>query len=516
VPSPHCGDGYLHFNADPGKIGKIQLSEKDLEQWENLSKTQSASTAGMNGDGTWTYSRTVTAKLPDLGEVEIEINGYERWVPEGNLESPAKPGNFLRVKARVKATGAGSTSTKARITFKLKEVSTEPGVCLNWPLDRSADGSDLKFIKEENLSLDPGISESEAKSKGLVDEATAVISCFDYAAHGKLQITAVDKDDKPLRVNFQGREMKDVVIPKTDQDSRIADAWKAAKGAEGLPDDWDEAEVLLQDVKGDGLSLYAKYRGLAVVQIGSRNYVRLPPREKAHFVVDAFGVFDTIRWFQSSKIRAYQLDESLLRLPSRVVDFNGKGAKYAVRLEVDDSPAGPREQFAVTAKTGSPRVADQVKLFRGRMNAMLGRVLEKIQKAVAAPNAPENLEEVELLQNACGISLQEAAAALKSVNQAQLLERLVQLAAIHEMGHACGITDGHVKVVLKDGPDEKTGLPSEWLEYEETEQQVGDVLCPMQYLNKVGKRRFILQGVMGGSGMFCSDGFECFRYLTVK
>ncbi|MDP2876461.1 MAG: hypothetical protein Q8O00_09785, partial [Holophaga sp.] len=85
----------------------------------------------------------------------------------------------------------------------------------------------------------------------------------------------------------------------------------------------------------------------------------------------------------------------------------------------------------------------------------------------------------------------------------------------HEMGHACGISDGHVKAAVKDGKDDQ-GKPTQWVEYDETDEQVGDVLCPMQYLDQVARRRFILLGVLGGSGTFCKDGFECYRNLTVK
>jgi hypothetical protein len=41
--------------------------------------------------------------------------------------------------------------------------------------------------------------------------------------------------------------------------------------------------------------------------------------------------------------------------------------------------------------------------------------------------------------------------------------------------------------------------------------------CPMQYLDKKGRRLFILYGEMTGSGRFCKDPpDECWKQLNVK
>jgi hypothetical protein len=493
----------------------VDLTEADLAGWGQLTKTMAGTfQAKAEFDGSWSYSATVSTTLPDLGEVDVEVADYESWIPEGNWQDPSRPGNRLRVKVRVKPTGGGTTSTKARFTFKL-ESSQQLGVCLNWPTQLTGNAEDLQFRKEDNPSLDASLSPLEAKTRGLVAQAEAVIACFDYGAFGKLKVEALDKDGRPLRVTYRGRDTSGLVIPKADQGGHIADAWKASKGVEGLVDTWDEAEVPLQDAKGDGLALYAKYRGVVVIEGGALKYLRLPPREKAHFIVDPSDVFDFQRWFMASGIRAYRLDDRLYRSGPRVVDFNGDNGKYAVRLEVDNDPGGPAGQYAFTNEPGSPRVANQVKVFPGRMGGMLGRVRARIQKAVDAPDSPEGIAEAALIQKACGLNLAEAKVAMQRTDPGELLKRLTRLAAIHEMGHACGISDGHVKVAVKDGKDAKSN-PTQWVEYEETEEQVGDVECPMQYLDQLGRRRLVVQGLIGGNGAFCKDGFECFRLLTVK
>lgn len=458
----------------------------------------------------YTISR---GEVKEPGEVMLEITGYDTWIPEGNWKSPETPGNHLRVKARVKPAKPGSAPVKAHMTFKL-ESSKEMGVCLNWPSRPAGNPADLQFRKADNPSLGR-VTGTEAETQGCVAQAEVDIACFDYGAHGKLSVTAVDQDGNPLRVTHKGRELADLAIPRTELGGHIADAWKKTQAAETFADDWDEASVPLQDAKGDGLALYAKYRGVLVMGGGTRRHVRLPAREKAHFVVDPSGVFDAERWFAATKIRAYLLDDSLYRKERRIVDFNGDNGKFAVRLEVVEDPAGDPSQWAYTDEAGSPRAANQVKIYRGRMNGMIERVIARIQKAVAAPNSPEGLEEASLLQNECRISLKEATAALPRIDKGQLLDRLVRLSAIHEMGHACGVFDGHVKAAVKSEQG-RSGKRNEWVEYEETDQQVGDVLCPMQYLDQVRRRRFILLGVLGGEGPFCQDGFQCFRHLDVK
>ena len=407
IPCPHVGDAPFHVlgidnlkitEAEKARLYTVELSEAELASWGQLTKTLSRSfQAKEEFEGSVSYSATVSTTLPDLGEVDVEVAGYESWIPEGNWQDPSRPGNRLRVKVRVKPTAGGTTSTKARFTFKL-DSSQQLGVCLNWPTQPTGNSEDLQFRKEDNPSLDPSLSPLEAKTRDLVAQAEAVIACFDYGAFGKLKVEAVDKDGKPLRVTYRGRDTSALVIPKADQGGHIADAWKTSKGVEGLVDTWDEAEVPLQDAKGDGLALYAKYRGVVVIEGGALKYLRLPPREKAHFVVDPSGAFDFQQWFLAAGIRAYRLDDRLYRPGPRVVDFNGDYGKYAVRLEVDPDPGGAAGQYAFTNEPGSPRLANQVKLFPGRMGAMLGRVRARIQKAVDAPDSPEGIAEAALIQ----------------------------------------------------------------------------------------------------------------------
>ena len=62
-------------------------------------KTQTFS----DGTATVTVTAELYAELEDLGEVEVEIEGYEDWIPRGNLENEVQPGNTVKVTAKVQA-----------------------------------------------------------------------------------------------------------------------------------------------------------------------------------------------------------------------------------------------------------------------------------------------------------------------------------------------------------------------------------------------------------------------------
>jgi hypothetical protein len=70
VPGAHCGEESLYINSTSPTI-RITISNAELATWDKLEKTVSNSGPGMDGNGTYSYSVTVTATLPDRGGVEI-------------------------------------------------------------------------------------------------------------------------------------------------------------------------------------------------------------------------------------------------------------------------------------------------------------------------------------------------------------------------------------------------------------------------------------------------------------
>lgn len=454
-------------------------------------------------------------KEEDLPEVWVEPQGdFDQWMPKGDWQHPDQPGNSMTVFIRVHEKGDRSKPAKAHLSFSLPYISEEKGVCLNWPAKGAAKNKGLRLRQEDqDGSIIMVVDDTHAKTIGEVEEATMVVSAFDYGAWGTLRVSGT-RDGQNLPVKVGGKETPDLDIPIDDNGNRIADAWERQENVEGFPKDWDACEVDGHKTKGDGLALYDKYRGLIVrADDGSLAYVQPKAREKCHFVIDPSGIFDFKRWYLTSGVRAYRVDATITQ--ARRVDFNGTGAgngKYAVQIDVipsviepdpwpDDKNAGNNPgQLAYTVGT-SPREAERVRIFPGRVKAKLERIMARMRKALAHPEATENAWDLEQL-NSLGVPLDQIKNRLAAIDDAELdrlTHQLVVLSAIHEMGHVCGI-DGHRNA--QDQEDASLGRSPE---------------CPMNYLDSRTYRLYLLDGKLGGGGQFCwADPDNCWTKADVK
>jgi hypothetical protein len=462
-------------------------------------------------------------------ETEVSVKpeaGYEKWIPEGNVSEPDKPGNSLEVVLRVHAKGDPAAPREATIEVSLPNVSEQKGVCINWPKKAGA-AKGLRFRKED---YEGGplkwVDETHLKTAEAVEEVTVLVSAHDFGAWGSLRVTARDDEGRNVTVKVRGREGADLTIPLDDDGNKVADGWETDKGVEGYASTWDEATAPGQRSRGDGLTLYEKYRGVVVLDLNrGRVHTRLDPHEKAHFVIDPANIFDFDRWRRSTGVRAFRLDSSLVPggtswepAASRRVDFNsegkGEGTKFAVRIEaikglIEPDPP-PKEdgtpssgdaptQYAYTAGA-SPGDAERVRLFPDRIRAMIDRVIEMI-RAGLDPSAPDHEKQWGFLSD-LGFSRDEMATRLANLDtlaREQLTDRMVALTAIHEMAHACGVK-GHLNA-----------------EHKEDDQIQRDKSCPMQYLDTRARRLFVLHGELGGDGKLCSaPPDDCMGSVNVK
>src|SRR5205823_12299553 len=101
-----------------------------------------SSTLNSDVDVTW----NIVPDVEDL-EVVVEPEDYATWLPEGNWRSRNDVGNTMLVKARLQTKDGNTSQLKAsRFYFLLREVSREPGVCMNLPPQAFADTNlDLRF-----------------------------------------------------------------------------------------------------------------------------------------------------------------------------------------------------------------------------------------------------------------------------------------------------------------------------------------------------------------------------------
>jgi hypothetical protein len=507
------------FMSGPGRTkitsseGFVQESESPFAFGSGMDDVRGRASGMTFGGSSPDGSASVPRERPDLDPVAFGwvVSPWEQD-PEGEATFDLADHDWrpkLDTTTRVEVKWKGKAE-QVRVT--LSGISREPGTCLN--SDDTSTDEDLVIEKQGPWSVQQDGSQDALKYIALrilpkqdpPQSASLELKARDYGAYGKLQCEVL-LDGKWQNAKVSGAESMNV--PYDANDNHIADAWEKQEAVTGYPETWDEAEVEGQTAKGDGLTLYAKYRG---VRTADKDWTELKAKEKAHFVIDSAGIFDAERWFRSTGIRAYKLDEGMTRY--RKVDFNAKTAagtgKYAVRLErmsgtndaagatSGDSPS----QWAYSAGGGSPRTTEQCRVFPDRIRGMVDRVTAAMRAAVTDPVVgADALKEWQFLLS-LGFTEGEIKARLATLDDAQktaIVERMVALCAIHEMGHACGVF-GH----LNGAGDE-----------DESAQRTPS--CPSQYLDKKGRRLLLLRGQTTGDGPFCRSAPDnCWTHLNVK
>ena len=518
---------------EAARVLTFELSDEDLRNWDRIAKTNQGTIrhdedAGVAGTMTATLSAVRVAE--DEVEVSVEPGtDYVSWIPEGNKDKPDEPGKDLEVSISVHKKGEPGKPRKALLSISIPYVSTNQGVCGNWP-QGAGEGEGLRFRKEDFPKEKDGllfIDKTHLEADVLLEEARIRVHAYDYGAWGSLRVTARDLDGKEVKVRVRGKDSPDLDIPLDDNANRIADAWEVQKGVKGFPADWDEAEVEGQTVKGDGLTLYQKYRGVVVQGISGKQYARLEPREKVHFVIDPAGVFDADRWRRSTGIRAYKLTSDMVA-SDRKMDVNrgdpsGNG-KYAVRIEIVKGTADPPNildpiepdknvdrsgqiAYSVGPKIPfwTPKDVDRILIFPDRIGAQIDDIVTKMKRALTNPTTPADQMEAQRLRQLgqeTGLTIADILRISSNFDASareERIQRMVALLAIHETGHACSV-NGH--------------LNSKGEEDENLNRTPG---CPSSYLDQMGRRRFILLGELGGGGTFCkAPPDQCWMHLNVK
>jgi hypothetical protein len=453
----------------------------------------------------------------------VQPDAYEKWLPFPKFEEKVDT-EPLAIQAEMRAEKEGDPAPSGRIDFYLRNVSKQKGECGNFPRDR-AEKYDLRFADQQPEGIKVDEDGQHAYTDKPVSLAIVVVSAEDGGAYGSLQATC---DDQHLIAEDPSSGRTTLAVPKDKNENHVADAWEKEKGVldENLPADWDEATVEGQDRKGDGMTLYDKYRGLCVLTDTGRAYKRFDPKQKYLLVIDTSNVFDCGLWKHASSIEAFKLDDSLVRggddpVGSRLVNYcTENGHKYAVRIEVlrgytETSPLpktdpNAMKQYGYTQwdqEGDSPKTALRIRIFPDRISAMIDRMVTSIENGIANPNS----EDGDTLFNKAKISPDEAKQAMAKCDgaaRAALVRQVIALAAIHETGHACGL-NGHTN-----------------MQGDEDEDVSGNPACPMQYLNQARRRQLIVWTINSGGlakplplsyeGFCVTDPYHCFRDLNVK
>lgn len=394
-------------------------------------------------EANWTFA-------PVWGDVAliVRIPGYDTWIPDGGPDGAA-PGNDLTVHAELTGKGGQPPPQQVkRFHFELLNTSRQPGNCLNWPVTSVPDPATEPF----DLRFDPGRNPGTAFTSGSMQslattgapslKGSCVVSCYDWGAWSELRVTAELTDGRKVVGHLEGNPtLLQVPLPKRRPGSRVADAWKAARKID-KPDDWDEdATPAGPAVDGDGLTLFEEYRGVVEKQTGK--HVSLDPNLMELFVIDPDDLLDPALWKDRTGIAAVRLTKDQHR--KQRVNFNSPGRpKYAVQLSKVAGLVDPLGQATDPSTWGQTdgTVADEAvncRIFPDRPANGLRKVLPRfVTEALKDPNSAEGTRLYGLGFNKT--MLQETDRALADAARVDsLINRLVKLTVIHELGHACDL-----------------------------------------------------------------------------
>lgn len=351
-------------------------------------------------------------KLSDP-ELAVDIEGYPSWLPEADLKNKAGAyeGKPLKITARlVDENGVDVDIQAEKFDFKLSNVSTEKGVCLNFPPDGQGDTkADLRFNQARNptLSILDNGATAETKTPNL-SKATAKLSPYDFGAYGDLKVTAV-VNGKTIEgyLAIDPAKPKTILLPKRTEPSKIADAWKDQFQVRSLPDEDDsDADPVGDEHPGDGFSLYEEYRGFAE----NGKHIRTNPDVKDLFVRDLINAADV-----KAEIKKFR------RLSELDVHFQLLKGEMAgdARMNFNNGHAYLHNQHGIYLKG---RSSDQ-------------ESSSSVTRPGFDPNVlstPATYSGIELQITGIGIDLQSGPSA--SIFRTYKLESVA-----HELGHVCSV-----------------------------------------------------------------------------
>jgi len=287
----------------------------------------------------------VSWDLKRVRNVQVELEKTRRnWRPRGGDQA-----NIVSIRAKIKNKGV-----KGKFLFRLEEVSTEKGYCMN-----AGDQSDhdLEFI--EQSGFDPPEDEGlTIETLDAVSETSVQIQANDYGAWGKLKVRVIVDGEEFQGEAEDGKEY--VTIPRDDDEDHIADRWEEhfSVDIEGAETDEDGIPEAAQS--GDGFSNYEEYRGFEVN--GYWEEYAFDPTYKDLFIYDELGADLSI--FEKLGLAYHLIKNS--EHQNKVVNFNrGYGTlpdqQHSGQMAVHIHPGELSSGLAGTVlAVGSPNVCGEV------------------------------------------------------------------------------------------------------------------------------------------------------------
>lgn len=307
------------------------------------------------------------APPPSDPECLVSATGWHDWLPHCGKDEDT-PGNSFTLKTNVgERSGQPLTDDDKvfRTRFRIDSVSKWPGVCTNWPIKGAGSPkADLRFH-------DPGDG-AQILEDGQVlvytDDHTshdATIDCFDGAARGQIVVEVELRSGQTIKGKFTDPDpmVETLPLPRGSDRSTVADPWREQNDCRGKAEDSDDASQDGNPDKGDGLTLFERYRGVW----SKGTHVALSGKKKNLLVENKYGPTASagIKLFgDGAGVNAVELADGELQ-DSRVIDTTTKqSTQHGLRLVGTTFPDDPLELGEEPKEEGkvppSPKQADQV------------------------------------------------------------------------------------------------------------------------------------------------------------
>jgi hypothetical protein len=296
--------------------GRRPLNEKELQHF----------TGNKFGTVQGSVSWSLAPKSLTPVELIVDIPDYQNWLPEPSLTGD-QVGSKLLVNVRLQARGGGAPNDQIEaLRINLENVSREPGIAGNAPLDPPLieDWGDLVLRAEDN----PGMKitskgGNHAVAVSSANPARVVIGARDGGAYGILRVDALLKSGRYVDGTLQERPLlRDIPIPRRTLPSKVGDAFRVATSALGDDDSDDETDPPGNPMsKGDGLTLYEEYRGF--FQDGK--FFRGDPKKKDFFICNLQKderFKEGIKIFAAASTLAVHSDLKPGEMKDRCINFN--------------------------------------------------------------------------------------------------------------------------------------------------------------------------------------------------
>jgi hypothetical protein len=349
--TPEAGQGAERLARTAIKIAEDDLimnegsgvvTFKPNAQSFSASGTASGSHSDLLSSADFTANYTVTRKGEQVEAVILLPKDYAPWMPTAGPDQTTPGTNPVVVMAELRLKGASGTPpvTRAKFRFELVDTSKEPGICMNAPSkDEATSDFDLQFAKSKGI--EPTNQKQRYETDSFTTSSSALVLCYDFGAAAKVKVTAITESGDEIPAHLDGKpDVPWLTLPLDDNDNRLADSWEKSEevwGKASAPN-WDEAdEPDDHETKGDGISLYEKYRGF---KFGGE-HERLMARKKYVFIYDP----DTLVHLNLGSVMSFELASKLrvrfvegdewtgpgtVGANKRIVNFNTSGFGHAV------------------------------------------------------------------------------------------------------------------------------------------------------------------------------------------